>query len=175
MFSADVDINKMTMTEVLHSALVNEKGASDAYKELSQIFGIANKPILERVFIEMSNVEKGHYKRLLKALSCYEDQEVFSEDEAAWTTSETLLRLETEGISDEIDLDGMDMKEAVDLFKNNEKDSEAFYLSAAQKTERKDLQALFKNLAEEEAKHHRLINKIVTHALMRGHTPQRQV
>ncbi len=170
MFSADVDINQMTMTEVLHSAIMNEKAASNAYKALSQIFSNANRPVLEKVFIEMSNVEKGHYKRLLKALNCYEEQKVFSEDEAAWITSETLLRIETEGISEEIDLDSMDLKEAVTLFKNSEKDSEAFYLSAATKTDRKDLQALFKNLAEEEAKHHRLINKIVTHALMRRST-----
>jgi rubrerythrin len=172
MFTADVDINQMTMSEVLHSAIKNEKVASEVYKTISKIFGDENVPDLEKIFLEMSSVEQGHHNRLAKALSCYEEDKPLPEEKAAWTTHE-MLSLEAlnlikkDWLSHNTNANIMRLEDTVAMIKNKEKESEAFYLSAAEMTERKDLQALFRSLAEEEAKHHRLINRIVIHALTR--------
>ena len=167
MFNAKVDINSMTMADVLHTALRNEQISSNVYKVIAQIFRNANEPAMVKVFTEMSDVEEGHRKRLVKALKCYEEGVIFSDDEPAWTTPENPLKLHDDTLSSDTVLDGVSLEKAVRLMKESEKDTEEFYLSAVYRTDRKDLQALFTNLAAEEAKHQRLINRIVKHAIER--------
>ena len=170
MFNAKIDINSMTMADVLNTALRNEKISSNVYKVIAQTFRNANETVLVKVFTEMSNVEEGHRKRLAKALKCYEENVVFSDEEpveTAWTTPENPLKLNDDTLSRDTVLDGATLEKAVRLMKEREKDTEEFYLNAVDRTDRKDLQALFINLAAEEAKHQRLINRIVKHALGR--------
>ena len=170
MFNATIDINSMTMAEVLHTALRNEQVSSNVYQMIAQIFQDANEPVMVKVFTEMSNVEKGHHKKLLKALKCYEDGDIISDEEAAWKTPEPSVSLHDSALSLGMELNEINLEKAVLLMKESEKDTEEFYLNAVYRTDRKDLQALFINLAAEEAKHQRLINRIVKHAVIRHGT-----
>lgn len=170
MFNAKVDINSMTMADVLHTALRNEQISSNVYKVIAQIFRNANEPALVKVFNEMSNVEEGHRKKLLKALKCYEEGNNNSDGETAWKTPEPSLKLHDDALSRDMELNGRSLEKVVLLMKESEKDTEEFYLKAVRMTDRKDLKALFINLAAEEAKHQRLINRIIHHALVRQST-----
>lgn len=167
MFNSKIDIDSMTMTDVLHTALRNEETSSNVYQMIAQVFQEANEPVMVKVFTEMSNVEKGHHKMLLKALTCYEDGNFISDEEPAWKTPEPSRKLHDDVLSRDMVIDGDSLEKAILLIKESEKDSEEFYLDAVSMTDRKDLQALFRNLAEEEKKHQRLINRIINHALMR--------
>ena len=167
MFNAKVDMDSMTMADVLHTALRNEKISSNVYQMIAQIFLEAHEPVMVKVFTEMSNVEEGHHKKLLKALKCYEEGSNISDGETAWKTPEPSIKLHDDALTRDMELDGISLEKAVLLMKESEKDTEEFYLNAVYRTDRKDLQALFINLAAEEAKHQRLISRIIKHALVR--------
>jgi rubrerythrin len=134
---------------------------------IAQIFLEANEPVMVKVFAEMSNVEEGHRKKLLKALKCYEEGNNISDRETAWKTPEPSLKLHDDALSRDIELNRITLEKVVFLMKESEKDTEEFYLEAVRMTDRKDLKALFINLAAEEAKHQRLINRIIHHAMVR--------
>ena len=51
MFNTDVDFNRLEISDILKSALKNEKAASDNYKVIADLFKTARNVVIRRLMV----------------------------------------------------------------------------------------------------------------------------
>ncbi len=159
------ELEPLSTREVLRCALQSEKIASENYSAIGEImlssynFGIA------QLFFEAANVEKGHFRRLQKALKRLYGIVI---------TDSTPLPFSVKcapGSGDNaclVDIQtGMGEEEAIRYMEEVERAAEKYYLEAVDKTDRMDMKVLFRTLAKEEGRHCRSIRRIARKAAKR--------
>ena len=127
--------------EILDFAIQNEQQAADFYDKLS---GEATEKAMKETFSHFAKEEKGHKARLekIKTDGVYEAQQ---EDVLDIKISDYLVSVNTS--------DKMTYQEALILAMKREKAAFKLYMKLSEISPTDDLKTIFKNLANEEAKH----------------------
>ncbi len=152
----NLDVANMSIPEIINTAIYNEKMASDFYLNIANMLKKVNNAECADFFMDQAEREKGHYNSLFKYKSKIEDGGSQAVGETVkWVTKET-------GAGQEVRAD-ISIDDALHIVEERESDAETFYNQAAEKCgDDEELRKLFLKLAEEEAHHHYLIQKMRT-------------
>ncbi len=127
--------------EILDFAIQNEQQAADFYEKLSKD---AKETAMQETFAHFANEEKGHKFRLEKV----------KEDGVYETNQQDILDLKISDYLVSVPSSGeMSYRDALVLAMKREKAAFRLYMKLAEMAPSADLKKLFKNLANEEAKH----------------------
>ncbi len=127
--------------EILDFAIKNEQQAADFYDKLS---GESKEKSMRETFSHFAKEEKGHKARLVKIKNdgIYDAKQ---EDVLDMKISDYLVSVQTS--------ERMTYQEALILAMKREKAAFKLYMKLSEIAPNEDLKILFKNLANEEAKH----------------------
>lgn len=152
----------MTGAEAINTAIYNEKLASDHYKSMSEMAQKAGNDPVAEFFLEQSKRETGHYNSLFKFRENHSEYHAGGSvgEVVKWITDETFAAAR---IPANIDVDT-----ALRTVEAAEQSAESFYRQAASDVEDKELKELFTKLADEEAHHLYLAQKIRTKLEQKG-------
>lgn len=130
-----------SVDSVLDFAIQKEQDAADFYLELGNKM---DRPYMKDVFLGFAQEEMGHKSKLMGVKSG-KKLHASEKEVQDLKLAETLV---------EVDLSAdMDYQDALIAAMNAEKAAYRLYTDLASATNNADLQGLFKNLAQEEAKH----------------------
>jgi rubrerythrin len=139
----------MTATELLDSALANEKVTADNYETIASVYQRSDAADIAEFFREQANRGRGHYNYLERVRLAI-DRNAPSLDHSALppydTTADNIGRFLAAG----------DLKGALQLVEERERDAEWFYRKAARTAKDKALAAVFNFLADDEEFHRQL-------------------
>ncbi len=156
-----IESGAMTSVEILNTAIYNEKLAADHYDSLATLCLKAGNELVGDFFMDQANRERGHYNRLLKLKTRRHGSEGPSLGEnVRWITPET-------GAGSQISPD-IRVDDALRLVEEREKDATEFYAMIARKTSDQVLAAMFKTLADEEARHQYLARNLRSRMEIKG-------
>lgn len=146
----------MTGAEALNTAIYNEKLAADHYKAIAELAQKADNATVAEFFFEQSRRETGHYNSLFKFRESHSEYRSSGSvgEVVKWITGETFAAAHTQV---DIDIDA-----ALQSVEAAERNSESFYRKAADAIEDKEIKELFTKLAEQEAHHLYLAQKVRT-------------
>jgi rubrerythrin len=151
----------MTSVEILNSAIYNEKLAADHYHSLADLCLRAGNQMVADFFKDQADRERGHYNRLLKLKTRRHGYEGPSLGEnVRWIVSET-------GAGSQVSAD-ITVDDALRLVEEREKEAVEYYSVIAGKTSDRVLAAMFKTLADEEARHQQLAKTLRSRMEMKG-------
>lgn len=159
------EIEPFSTREILKCALQNEKIAHENYNIIGEIMLNSYNFSIARIFFEAAKVEKGHFRKLQKALRRLYGIIVTDTTPLPFSTgcapgggdNACLLDIRT----------GMSQEDAVRFLEEAERAAEKFYREAVEVTERPDMKVLFKMLADEEGRHGSSVRKIARKAVTR--------
>lgn len=160
------DMEPLSTREILKCAIQNEKIAQENYNTIGEIMLNSYNFAVAQIFFESANVEKGHFRKLQKALKRLYGVIVTDTTPLPFTTgcapgsgdNACLLDIRT----------GMQEDDAIQFLEEAERAAEKFYREAVEKTERPDMKVLFRMLADEEGRHGRSIRRIARKAVTRS-------
>lgn len=154
-------LERMSLSEILSSAMINEKKAIENYNATADLCHKAGNHDIASFFEEQADRETGHYNSLEKRRRALPNKESQTEaPEVMWVTGE---QTPAPAIAATIDLDG-----ALAMVEERERNAERFYRKAAQVTKDRAFAAYFDLLADEEAHHNYLILKLRAQMTVRG-------
>ncbi len=143
----------MTGAEAVNTAIYNEKIAADHYQRLAETCRKAGNNTVADFFVDQSKRETGHYNRLFKFKDNHPAYSTGSVGEAVkWVTREA-----SAGTQAPL---SVDLDDALQVVEEAERNAETFYLQAGADADDKELSELFGWLADEEAHHLYLAQKI---------------
>ena len=159
------EIEPLSTREILKCAIQNEKIALENYNTIGEIMLNSYNFSVAQIFFEAAKVEKGHFRKLQKALKRLYGIIVTDTTPLPYSTGCTpgsgdnacLLDIRT----------GMRQEEAIRFLEEAERAAEKYYRGAVEMTERPDMKVLFRMLADEEGRHSRLVRRIARKAVTR--------
>lgn len=146
----------MTGAEALNTAIYNEKLASDHYRMMAEWARKGGNDKVADFFLEQSKRETGHYNSLFKFRENHPEYQSDASlgEITKWITDETFASSHTP-----VDID---IDTALQTVEAAERSAESFYRRAIDQREDKELKELFAKLADEEAHHLYLAQKVRT-------------
>ncbi|MDH5509110.1 MAG: hypothetical protein OEZ32_02025 [Nitrospinota bacterium] len=137
--------------QVINSAIYNEKLAMEHYASLAEVLKKAGDASAARFFEEQGKREKGHFNSLMKYKEkMFPDSKVAVGETISWITRE---------VTDEVgSLAGLD--DALKVVEESEKAAEKFYRGAIDGAEEQEARILFEKLADDEARHGRIMGRL---------------
>ena len=159
------EIEPLSTREILKCAIQNEKIALENYHIIGEIMLNAYNFSVAQIFFEAAKVEKGHFRKLQKALNRLYGIVVTDTTPLPFSTgcvpgsgdNACVLDIRT----------NMQQEDAIRFLEEAERTAEKFYRAAVEKTERPDMKVLFRMLAEEEGRHGRSVRRIARKAVTR--------
>lgn len=144
----------MTGAEAINTAIYNEKLASDHYKAMAEMARKGGNDSVAEFFLEQSRRETGHYNSLFKFRENHSEYHSGGSvgEVVKWITGETSAAAHTP-----VDID---IDTALQTVEDAERSSESFYRQAASDMEDEEIKELFAKLAEQEAHHLYLAQRI---------------
>lgn len=156
------EIERMSMAEIINTAIINEKMAADNYDRIADECAKVNNEKGAEFFRDQANRERGHFNSLVKCKS----KKFRGEDTPAlgevvrWVTDETQIAPEK--------IATMSFDDALMTVEDREQAAEIFYRQAASVVPDQAVAAFFDSLADEEAHHTYLALRLRTQSEMRG-------
>lgn len=144
----------MTGAEALNTAIYNEKLASDHYRAMGESAEKAGNGPVAEFFFEQSRRETGHYNSL------YKFKENHSEYHSSGSVGEIVKWITDETFAATNAPVDMDIDTALQSVEAAERSSESFYRQAVDEMDDKELKELFTKLADEEAHHLYLAQRV---------------
>lgn len=159
------EIEPLSTREILKCAIQNEKIAFENYNAIGEIMLNSDNFSVAQIFFEAAKVEKGHFRKLQKALKRLYGIIVTDATPLPFSTgcppgsgdNACLLNIRA----------GMRQEDATRFLEEAERAAEKYYRDAVEMTERPDMKILFRTLADEEGRHRRLIQRIARKAVTR--------
>ena len=149
----NIDVTQMTISEVINTAIYNEKLASDFYINIANMLRKIDNTACADFFEDQAAREEGHYNSLFKYKTKVEGDVSQPVGEGIkWVTQET-------GAGQDVRAD-ISIDDALQLVEEREDGAEKFYRQAAENCDDKELCELFTKIAKDEAYHHYLIQKL---------------
>lgn len=144
----------MTGAEALNTAIYNEKLASDHYKAMGESTEKAGNGQVAEFFFEQSRRETGHYNSL------YKFKENHSEYHSSGSVGEIVKWITDETFAATNAPVDMDIDAALQSVEAAERSSESFYRKVADEMDDREIKELFAKLADEEAHHLYLAQRV---------------
>lgn len=149
------ELKEMNIAEDLNTAIYNERLACERYRDIAVYLRKAGNDNGAEFFTDQANRELGHYNSLMK----YKEKNGIESDTAL---GESMKWVSPESVSGEDIPSNIDLESALHLVDEKELASERFYRDAARKVGDQELADLYNKLADDEARHHYLIQKLKT-------------
>lgn len=142
-----VAIEKMSVAEVINTAIINEKIAADNYNSIGKEYDKLGKAKMAEFFRDQASREEGHYNRLVKFKSNMTDSVNSPEvgEVMRWVTNEAIFPAEK--------IASMNIDTALKIIEERERIAERFYRISAKAAVDETIADLFIALADEEAHH----------------------
>ncbi|MDH5639253.1 MAG: hypothetical protein OEZ04_12260 [Nitrospinota bacterium] len=137
--------------QVINSAIYNEKLAMEHYSSLAEVLKKAGDAGAAQFFEEQGKREKGHFNSLMKYKeNMFPDSKVAVGESISWITREVTDEAGTQA--------GLD--DALKVVEEAEKAAEKFYRNAVAEAEEPEARELFEKLADDEARHFRIMGRL---------------
>ena len=137
--------------QVINSAIYNERLAMEHYVSLADVLDKAGDAAAAQFFTDQGNREKGHFNSLMKYKEkMFPDSKIAVGETLKWITREV-----TEESSVKAGLE-----DALKVVEEAERNAEKFYRDAIAGAEDQEARQLFEKLADDEARHCRIMGRL---------------
>jgi rubrerythrin len=155
-------IERMSMAEIINTAIINEKMAADNYDRIADECDKVDNVAGSGFFRDQANRERGHFNSLVKCKSkIFHGEDTPAVGEVVrWVTDETQVAPEQ--------IATMSFDDALRTVEERERSAEIFYRQSASMVTNRAVAAFFENLADEEAHHTYLALKLRSQSEIKG-------